>query len=404
MLSLAVILLMRAEHATFSDIGLVTGVTALANAVGQPLQGRLLDRLGHAPVLWPCAIAFPLSVMALGWAITHHAPMAGVVASAIATGVTAPSLSASMRLLWSRLLTTAEELHTAFAFESIAQEVIFISGPLLVTLIGGVISPVAPLGLAAGATVIGTIGFVTAPPSRAFRGSPPHVMHWLGPLVSPGVRTMLAITCCVALGFGAVEVTMPAFAESLGHARRAGLLLSLWGVGSMVGGILAGARRWTGSVERRHALLLVMLSVSFAALMFARSIVGMGVLVACAGLAIAPWISTGYLLIDRLAPKGTTTEASTWLLTGFSLGMAMGRAAAGGAIDAYGPRAGTTLAAVAVAAGAGVAMVAMRTLRAPDEAPIDAPIEPLIEPSIEPPLEPPIEPPIDPPIEPVLAD
>lgn len=366
MLSLGVILLMRAQHASFAAIGLVIGASSLANAIMQPLQGRLLDRVGHARVLWPCAIAFPLSVLALTWAIVHHVDTAWLLAAAVITGMTAPTLSACMRLLWARLLATDEELHTAFAFESIAQEIIFISGPLLVSLVGGVFTPVAPLVLAASATLIGTIGFVTAPPSRAFRGSPPHVMHWLGPLVAPGVRTMLAITLFVALGFGAVEVTMPAFAEALGHANRSGVLLSLWGVGSMTGGIFAGSRHWRGSVERRHAVLLCVLAATFAALSLARSIVGMGLLVALAGVAIAPWISTGYLLIDRLAPRGTTTEASTWLLTGFSLGMAMGRAAAGGAIDRYGPGAGTTLAGVAVAGGAAIAIALIATLRAPE--------------------------------------
>ncbi len=367
MLSLAVILLMRAEHANFRDIGLVLGVSALANGIMQPLQGRLLDRFGHARVLWPCAIAFPSAMLALAMAIVRHVPTPGLLATAAAVGLTAPSLSACMRLLWSRMLTDTEELHTAFAFESIAQEIIFIAGPLLAAA-ASAWSPLAPMAITASATLIGTIGFVTAEPSRTFRGMPPHVTHPLGPLVSPGVRTMLGITLCVALGFGAVEVTMPAFAEHFGHAGRSGVLLALWGVGSMIGGVFAGTRRWEGPVERRHAILLVMLAVSFAALLLARSIAGMGVLVAIAGLAIAPWISTGYLLIDRLAPKGTTTEASTWLLTGFSLGMATGRALSGTAIDAYGPRAGTVLAAVAVAAGAAIAFAWSKTLRAPAEA------------------------------------
>lgn len=366
MLSLGVILLMRAQHASFGAIGAVIGATALANAVMQPLQGRLLDRVGHARVLWPCAIAFPLAVAALTWAIMRHAPTPWVLAAAVLVGLTPPTLSACMRLLWARLLDSDDELHTAFAFESIAQEVIFISGPLLVSLIGSVFTPVAPLALAAGATLVGTIGFVTTEPSRAFRGSPPHVMHWLGPLVAPGVRTMLAVTLFVAFGFGCVEVTMPAFADALGHANRSGVLLSLWGVGSMLGGIVAGSRRWGGSAERRNAVLLALMAASFAALSLARSITGMGLLVAVAGLTIAPWISVSYLLIDRLAPKGTTTEASTWLLTGFSLGMAMGRASAGGAIDHFGPRAGTTLAGVAVAGGAALALAMMGTLRAPD--------------------------------------
>src|SRR6266540_5789521 len=76
-----------------------------------------------------------------------------------------------------------------------------------------------------------------------------------------------------------------------------------------------------------------------------------------AGLAIAPAIACLYLLIDRLAPAGTVTEAFTWVNSAFGTGIAIGNATGGGVVHRAGADAVFLLAAVAVVAAALLARV-----------------------------------------------
>ncbi|HEX8930255.1 MAG TPA: MFS transporter, partial [Actinomycetota bacterium] len=64
-----------------------------------------------------------------------------------------------------------------------------------------------------------------------------------------------------------------------------------------------------------------------------------------------------YLLVDRLAPAGTVTEAFTWVNSGFGIGIAMGNASGGGVVHRAGPDAVFLLAAAAVVAAALLARV-----------------------------------------------
>jgi len=50
-MSLAVILLVRAETGSFASAGVVEAAFAIATAVSLPVQGRLIDRLGQPGIL-----------------------------------------------------------------------------------------------------------------------------------------------------------------------------------------------------------------------------------------------------------------------------------------------------------------------------------------------------------------
>jgi hypothetical protein len=90
----------------------------------------------------------------------------------------------------------------------------------------------------------------------------------------------------------------------------------------------------------------------------------MGVAMIAAGLFIAPWLATQYLLIDGLAPPGTTTEAFAWVLTGFLSGVAAGAAVSGIVIETAGVRPALIAPVAAVALAAVVAGLRRESLLA----------------------------------------
>jgi predicted MFS family arabinose efflux permease len=71
-----------------------------------------------------------------------------------------------------------------------------------------------------------------------------------------------------------------------------------------------------------------------------------------AGLGIAPAIACLYLLVDRLAPAGTVTEAFTWVTTAFATGFAAGNALGGSLVHGVGTDRAFLVAAGGVAAAA----------------------------------------------------
>jgi predicted MFS family arabinose efflux permease len=245
----------------------------------------------------------------------------------------------------------------------VLQELFFIVGPLVVGGVVAVASPDAAVGTAAVLTVAGTALFATSPVSRAQRGASSGGGR-LGALASPGLRTLVLSCLPVGMSFGAIEVAVPAFAEEHGSGATAGLLLALWGFGSMAAGLAYGARRWESPPERRYLLLLAAVPLALAPVALAESMPTIGALLVLAGSPVAPCFTSAYTLIDRLAPAGSRTEAFTVTTTAVVAGLALGNAGAGALVDPIGP--GATFAVAAAAAGlAPLAAVVRRTTLAP---------------------------------------
>lgn len=57
MAPLGILLLVESQRGTYTLAGLVTGAYAVGNALGTPIWGRLMDRVGQvrvlAPLRWP---------------------------------------------------------------------------------------------------------------------------------------------------------------------------------------------------------------------------------------------------------------------------------------------------------------------------------------------------------------
>jgi MFS family permease len=350
MAGLAIVLLVREGGGSYAVAGLVAAAYSVALALTSPLLGRLVDRVGQTRVLVACAAASALAFAALA-AVGSRAAPALLAALAALAGGSIPPVAACMRALWSELLGDDGRLQAAFAVESTVQELIFVVGPPLVAALAAVFSPaVAVLGTGA-LLLAGTAVFAATPASRAWRPRR-RAADWAGPLRSPGIRTVLAAIVLLATAFGTVEVTVVAGAEQLGSRTLAGPLLALWAVGSMAGGLAFGSRASERGPERRMIGLLALVVAGIALLAVAAGLVQLAAGMVLAGLGIAPAIACLYLLVDRLAPTGTVTEAFTWVTTAFATGFAAGNALGGSLVHRVGTQGSFLAAAGGVAAAA----------------------------------------------------
>jgi len=363
---LALVLLVQGLRGSYADAGLVAGAFAVAQAVGGPAQSRLIDRTGQTLVLGVCGTGFAAAFAAMAVAADRQAGTGWLVGLAVAAGLLFPPFASALRALWPSMLTP-DQLPGAYALESTVQELVFIAGPLLVAALVATTSPAVAVVAAAGCTLAGTAVFVTADRSRRWRGSSA-AADWAGPLRSPTVVTVVAAQPLIAIAFAHLQVAVAAHAERLGVPPAAGVLLAVWTLGSLTGGLLNGALAWKATPRRRLLTLAAALAAAFAPLALTPSLVPFGLLLAIAGLPIAPYLAAGYTLVGQAAPQGTTTEAFTWVTTGFLAGLAAGSALAGAVVQTAGPVAAFLTASAALAAAAVLMAARARTLDLPDSA------------------------------------
>jgi MFS family permease len=351
MTGLALLLLVRESDGSYAAAGAVSGVYFVATAVGAPIAGRLVDRRGQTQILLSRALIFPALMLAVCACALLDAPLGAVAVCAAAAGALMPPIGASLRALWPRMFDDAELRAAAYALEASLQEITFVVGPLLVALLTAAASPVLALAVAAAVSSVGTTLIALAPPVRAWRPDERHAGSILGALESRGVMTIVSLSVCLGVGFGATEVGFPAFAEGHGGAELGSIPLALFAGGSLVGGLLAGAHV-TASPVRLLRFSAVLLVVGVALPLLGWSLPSMAVLAFLAGMPIAPVVMSAYGLIDAVAKRGTAAEAFAWITTavfvGFSIGMALG----GTLIDAFGVRASFGFAVAAMSAGA----------------------------------------------------
>ena len=353
---LAAVLLVSQATGSYAIAGAATAGFSIGGGVTAPAIGRLIDRIGQAPVLVFCALGFPASVASL-IAVAHAYPHAvPLVACAALCGVTFPPLFAALRALITSLVGSTVLGDTAFALEAVVQELFFVIGPLVVALSVAIASPGFALGLAALLVAAGTLAFAATPASRRWRAV--RAAGSQGALASAGLRTLLVASVMDGMTFGTLEVALPAFAQRHGSAGTAGLLLAVLALASMLGGLWYGSRDWRADPARLILLFSVLLPVGLAPLALAGSIPVMGVLLAFAGFSIAPAAATTFSLIARLAPAEAVTEAFTWLSTAVVAGFATGGAVTGVLVESAGVSA--ALAATAAFALGGTAVIFAR--------------------------------------------
>lgn len=366
MVGLALVLYVHTRTGSFAAAGSVTAAFGICAGLVAPLQGRLVDRLGQPRILFPTAILDACSLTAIVIAGEQDAPLALLVILAAVAGCVRPPLAAAARSVWPSVLPKGPILESVYALEGVLVEIIYIIGPLLVAALATFAAAEAALLAAAGLSLIGTLWFATSEPSRSWSGEQRHGVTWAGPLASEGIRVLLTTGLAIGLAFGMLEVGIPAFSEAHGEAAAAGISFSAMAAGSMAAGLWYATRHWEISVARRYGLFLALFALGFAPLSLAPSIPLMVVFMAVAGLALAPAVASGYVLIAEAAPRGTLTEAYSWAATANTGGTALGAAAGGLLVEHVSFRFALQLAGVMVAAGAAMALLRRTTLEPSD--------------------------------------
>lgn len=362
MAALALVLLVRGAGGNYGEAGAVAAAYAVAVAVGGPYGGRQVDRRGPRRVLRRRMVLYP-SLFALVAVLGQEgAPIVAIAVVAAAAGLTLAPIPSALRSIWPTV-AGADGASTAYALDAALQEVIWVGGPLLVALLAAV-DPVAAVAGVAVIGAVGTFAFARIPPVRDAGAAEESESSRLGALSSVGVRTIALLAVCMGLGFGALEIAIPAFADTVGNRALAGIALAGFSAGSLVGGLLAGL--WPLRDERRRIVLgTFALACMMALPLAATSLATMTLLLFCAGLPIAPVVAALYGQLGKVSRAGSVAEAFSWFGTSVGIGLALGSVGGGALIDLYGWRASALLGLLSVATGACVTALRRGTLAPP---------------------------------------
>src|SRR5690606_5511674 len=226
MLGIGIIVLISELTGAYALAGAVAAVVSVAFAVAAPLSGRLVDRYGQAKVIVPLVLLHGAALITLMVCAGSGAPSWTLFASAAVSGGAAVSLGSLVRARWTHVLGGSGQgrLQAAFSFESVADEMIFVTGPALVTGLATVVNPYSGLIVALVAAVGGTLAFAaqrrTEPPVR-------RVLARSGtPIAIPGVALLSCVLLAMGAVFGSIDLITVAFAEEQGAKVMSGVLLA----------------------------------------------------------------------------------------------------------------------------------------------------------------------------------
>ncbi|MDP9118361.1 MAG: MFS transporter [Actinomycetota bacterium] len=355
---IGLILIVSGRDGRYAFAGLLSACYVFAGGIGNPYLARLVDRYGQRRLIPPTSAAHLVAVVSLAVLFRTHAPDWALIPPTFVAGFAYLPVGSLVRSRWSLVMVGRPDLAAAYSVESTLDEVIFVLGPLIATLIATQVSPVLVLYVGAALVAAGSLWLTslrgTEPPPHPV-GDAPH----RSVLRARGMVLLSISAAGMGALFASAEVSMVAFCGQHGHRGESGAVLACLASGSGIAGFVYGARRWGTPLVKRFWLQAAVFAVLPALLFAATSIPMLAVCAFVVGLGIAPTLITAFGLVEQLSPPGTLTEGLSWLGTGINVGYGAGAAVVGGIADAHGARVAFSVS-VATALSVGLLATALR--------------------------------------------
>jgi MFS family permease len=335
MRALAVLLAVLAEHGSYALAGAVSATVTLTNAATAPLLGRLSDRHRQGVVIFTTLAVHAAGMVGILVLIEMNAPIWTLFVAAAVFGASALPLGSLVRARWAALLAGTPKVQTAFALEAFNDDIIYLSGPIIVTTLGAAVSPKATLVLV---LVLVLVGWSALALQRGTEPvpHPPSTHTTANVIAEPGMRALLLITFALGMWLGTSNIALVAFAREHHDPGFGGVLIGLTVFAGSIAGLAYGGIPWRISLVQRLQRIAVVLGVGTAPLLLANSLWVMTPLALLAGVAITPMLITMYSLLSNLVPKTSVTEGFAWFASVITLGSSAGIAVSGLLVDRAG--------------------------------------------------------------------
>ena len=322
MLSIAFVIHIQAVTGSYAIAGIALGAETIGASISGPLLARLMADFGIRRVV---IVSTLTSVAALlGLAFVTPEPI-WLIVLAFLVGLSSPPIQPAARSIYPQV-TPKKLMPALYSLDATAQEIIWVLGPLVATLVAASFGNIPMMITVAAIQVLGTIWFLVNKSVGSIKI--PKNKNVLGKaLRNPKVAAATVLGLLFVGSFAGVEVgSVALFGKAL-----AGIMFAVFSLGSIFGGLLLAPR-----VKGAYALPIFLAVTLFgysAILLAPREPLWVGISLFVAGIGVAPALGYLSLMIATGTSGSETVEAYGWTTTGQLVGFSAGSALAGISIE-----------------------------------------------------------------------
>jgi MFS family permease len=248
MVPIGIVTMVSQARGAYWLAGGVAAAFTLTNAVLAPQISRLVDRFGQSRLLVPATTLAVLAFTMMTLAVRMQWPTWTLFATA-ALGASMPSMAAMVRARWTEQFRGTPELGTAFAFESVADELVYIAGASISVALSVALFPEAGVVAATILLAGGSAAFLL---QRRTEPRPRWEGHAKGSVIrSRPVQVVTLAMLCVGSIFATAEVSTVALTRELGRPEAASWIVGVYAMGSFFVGIVFGVVNIVAPLSRQ---------------------------------------------------------------------------------------------------------------------------------------------------------
>jgi MFS family permease len=324
----------------FASSGAVAAMIAVGAAIGAPVMGRGVDRIGLRPI-----VAFATVAETGFWLSVDHLPYEALVVASFFGGLVAIPIWSLPRQSLSAMLPPSLR-QAGFSLDSMLVEISFAIGPALgIALLTRAGASITFVAIALTLFASGAALFVLNPPTlseddpepadashdAAANGASNGIRAWW----TRAVTAVLLVTATSTIILAGTDVALTAVMRDLDEVSLIGVVFAVWCLASLVGGFVYGASR-----PVHPMLLLAALGGLCIPVMFATTWWLLALLLIPTGLFCAPVISSTVQVLAHITPAAVRGQVMGWHGSALILGTAAGAPLTGLVVDHVEPRYG----------------------------------------------------------------
>lgn len=338
MMVIGVLTLVVSARGSLGLGGLASAMVGLGVACFGPLIGAAADRWGQRPVLLVTGAISSFWLLVISWAAYSSLGPWALLVSAFLVGASAPQVPPMSRSRLVGLITDRLPVHrrqktlnNTMAYESAADEITFVFGPLIVGILASTMGAAAPMIGAAVLTLIFLTTFALHPTADAV---PKNAGDSVTPapvreLLSPGLLVVTIGVLGVGLVFGSTLTTLTAIMDEAGHPERAGLAYGVMGVGSAIFALAAALFPASFSMRARWLSFAPLILVGAVGMQLMQGTFTMVLVLLLMGVGVGPTLVTVFNLVAQRSPRGRSATAMSMASTGIIVGQSAAAAVTG---------------------------------------------------------------------------
>lgn len=338
MMVVGTLTLVVAARGSLSLGGWTSAAVGLGAACCGPLIGAAADRWGQRHVLLFVGAINSTFLLLLTAAVYSPLENWVVLLAAFFVGASAPQVPPMTRTRLVGLIGSSfpayrrqKTMNRTMAYESAADEIVFVFGPILVGGLAALFGPAAPMITAAVLTLIFLTAFAL---HRSSAWVPKHSDGQVAPapkreLLRPALLVAVFGVLGVGLLFGTSLTSITSFMADVGQPERAGLLYASMGVGSAVLALAAALFPAKFTLRARWLVFGSIILAGTIYLQFATDVPHLILALLLIGLGIGPTLVTLFSLVAQRSPHGRSATAMSLATTGIVVGQSSASAITG---------------------------------------------------------------------------